>query len=120
MQLVRVISTPEGVGALIESPEVVGVVVDLVGNQDESVAAKAVKFLSKFGQSSFHAASTLLFPTIESHLDKLKQIMNKSDILRYRVYEVGNYVNISIMRNYNLVSFLPLSKEGYCNYTHVR
>lgn len=77
----------------------VAVVVGMVGSDDETIASKATRFLSSFGQSSLQAAGSLLLnsPTAASttHLEHLRKIMNKSDIMRYRVYEVGTLAIIN-------------------------
>lgn len=79
--------------ALADRKDVLSRIIDLVGDNDMSVGMMAVKVLSDFGRyGGLPCASRLLEPTSSSLLSKMKEVMSKNDVVRYRVYEIS--VNI--------------------------
>uniref|UniRef100_H2YAS0 26S proteasome non-ATPase regulatory subunit 5 n=1 Tax=Ciona savignyi TaxID=51511 RepID=H2YAS0_CIOSA len=87
-ELQRIVGTTDGASALADSPETSRFAIFLVGHQDESLSLAAVKFLSDLGKTSPNAARIILKPGFQPHYRDLKTVMQKSDIVRFRVYEI--------------------------------
>nr|XP_002129100.1 26S proteasome non-ATPase regulatory subunit 5 [Ciona intestinalis] len=87
-ELQRVVAASDGATALSDSPDITRFAIFLVGDADESLAAAAVKFLSEFGRTSPNAARTMLKPDFQPHYRDLKTVMQKNDVVKFRVYEI--------------------------------
>lgn len=87
-QLTRMLDTSATINALIESPEIVGKVIDLLSEDDVAIASSANKLLSSFGIQSPRACMLMLKPSSDSLLQVLMNVMNKNDTVRFRVYEL--------------------------------
>nr|XP_039265803.1 26S proteasome non-ATPase regulatory subunit 5-like [Styela clava] len=71
--------------ALMEGKNVIAKVIELIGDDDMSIAHSAVQFLSDFASYSINAAKFLLQGEL---LEKFQAVMRKNDNVRYRGYDV--------------------------------
>ncbi|XP_064420395.1 26S proteasome non-ATPase regulatory subunit 5 [Latimeria chalumnae] len=98
-QVGRIVDNSEAMTAVLNNPEFLRQIIQCIGDEKISVAKEAIKSLSKIAQTK--AGLEVLF--MSNLLQDLKDVMAKSDIIRYRVYEL--IVEISSMS--------PISL-GYC------
>lgn len=77
--------TEVGNAAMAESKDVIGKIVQLVGDSDMSIALSAADVLSEFGSFSLEGAKVLLRGEL---LENIVNIMKKDDNVRYRFYDI--------------------------------
>uniref|UniRef100_A0A8C7DXH9 26S proteasome non-ATPase regulatory subunit 5 n=1 Tax=Naja naja TaxID=35670 RepID=A0A8C7DXH9_NAJNA len=90
-QVGRVVEDPVAVREILNTPELLRQIVYCIAAEKIAVAKEAIKSLSRIAQSP-EGLEVLLAGNL---LIDLKNVMAKSDIIRYRVYEL--VVNISSM-----------------------
>lgn len=88
-QLTRMMKDSSCISSLIESPGIIGCILDVVGNDEATVATSAKKFLSSFGRTSVRGAKLLLNTSADSLLSRMLIVMQRGDVVRFRVYEVS-------------------------------
>ncbi|KAM4532309.1 26S proteasome non-ATPase regulatory subunit 5 [Fundulus diaphanus] len=98
-QIGRVVEHPEAVTDILNNHGILRAVILCIGEEKIAVAKQAIQSLSKISHSK--PGLDKLFQS--DLLDVMKDVMTKSDIIRYRIYEL--VVEIS--------SFSPISL-GYC------
>lgn len=77
--------TEVGNAALAESKNVIGKIVELVGDPDMSIALSAADVLSEFGSYSLEGAKVMLRGEL---LENIVNVMKKEDKIRYRIYDI--------------------------------
>ncbi|KAJ7418490.1 26S proteasome non-ATPase regulatory subunit 5-like protein [Willisornis vidua] len=86
-QVGRIVEDPDAVTELLTSPELLRQIINCIGGEKIAVAKEAIKSLSRVAQTE--AGLQVLFGS--SLLSDLKNVMATSDVVRYRVYEVGTW-----------------------------
>jgi len=87
-ELTRMMKDSSCISSLIESPGIIGCILDVVGNDEATVATSAKKFLSSFGRTSVRGAKLLLNTSADSLLSRMLIVMQRGDVVRFRVYEI--------------------------------
>ncbi|XP_047228903.1 26S proteasome non-ATPase regulatory subunit 5 [Girardinichthys multiradiatus] len=98
-QIGRVVEHPEAVTEIVNNHDILRAVILCIGEEKIAVAKQAIESLSKISHSK--PGLDKLFQT--DLLEVMKEVMARSDVIRYRIYEL--VVEIS--------SFSPISL-GYC------
>ncbi|XP_051835496.1 26S proteasome non-ATPase regulatory subunit 5 [Antechinus flavipes] len=83
-QVGRIVENSEAVTEILNSPELLKEIIYCIGAEKLSIAKTAIKSLSRISLTQVGLES--LFES--SLLDDLKNVMQTSDIVRYRVYEL--------------------------------
>ncbi|KAL7980960.1 hypothetical protein Chor_002114 [Crotalus horridus] len=90
-QVGRVVEDPVAIREILNTPELLRQIIYCIAAEKIAVAKEAIKSLSRIAQSP-EGLEVLL---AGNFLIDLKNVMAKSDIIRYRVYEARLVVNIS-------------------------
>ncbi|XP_027882357.1 26S proteasome non-ATPase regulatory subunit 5 [Xiphophorus couchianus] len=98
-QIGRVVGHPDAVAQILNNHNILRAVILCIGEEKIAVAKQAIQSLSKISHSK--PGLDKLFQS--DLLEVMKEVMDKNDIIRYRIYEL--VVEIS--------SFSPISL-GYC------
>uniref|UniRef100_A0A8C2XBR0 26S proteasome non-ATPase regulatory subunit 5 n=1 Tax=Cyclopterus lumpus TaxID=8103 RepID=A0A8C2XBR0_CYCLU len=98
-QICRMVGHPEAATEILNNHDILGAVINCIGEENMAVAKQAIKSLSKLSHSK--PGLDMLFHS--DLLKVMKDVMATSDIVRYRIYEL--VVEIS--------SVSPISL-GYC------
>ncbi|KAK9540430.1 hypothetical protein VZT92_002884 [Zoarces viviparus] len=98
-QIGRMVAHPDAATEILNNRDILGAVIDCIGEENMAVAKQAIKSLSKLSHSK--PGLDMLFHS--DLLKAIKDVMATNDVVRYRIYEL--VVEIS--------SVSPISL-GYC------
>ncbi|RMB93328.1 hypothetical protein DUI87_30022 [Hirundo rustica rustica] len=86
-QVGRIVEDSAALTEILHSPELLRQIINCIGGEKIAVAKEAIKSLSRIAQSQ--EGLEALFGS--SLLGDLRDVMATSDVVRYRVYEVGRF-----------------------------